>query len=130
MEWNFKIDLSDIQIFDKIEKKRGIIIPENLKKLIVKGNAATPEKYKFMVGTSERVFGAVLSFNEDEKEADTVFTALDTIDNKELLPFGIDPFGNYICLNLNTNEVVFWDHEVGATATTGKTLDKFIEELY
>jgi len=130
IEWKYKIDLVDRSVFDDIGKKRGITIPKELKTLISEGNAATPDKYNFMVGSTERIFGAVLSFNKDDQDVDTVYTALEVIDETNLLPFGIDSFGNYICLDLRVNEVVFWNHEVDAVDSTGKNLKDFLESLY
>lgn len=128
MVWKYKIDLEDKAVFSEIEQSRGIEIPEDLKQLVIDENAATPEKYCFMVGNNERVFGAVLSFNKADD--DTVFEALDVVKDKNIFPFGIDPFGNYICLNLKSEEVVFWDHETDRIEPTGNKLKQFIESLY
>ena len=43
--------------------------------------------------------------------ADTVYPALEAIKDKNLLPFAIDPFGNYICYQLDRKQIVYWDHE-------------------
>lgn len=128
--WKYKIDLADESVFAEIENERGITLPDKLKDLVIKGNAATPDKYNFMVGSTERVFGAILSFNKDEEDTDTVFTALEVIKDKNLFPFAIDPFGNYICMDLADEEVVFWNHETGEISTTGKNIDDFLESLY
>lgn len=128
--WNYKIDLVDESVFDEIERERKITIPKYLKELIVEGNAATPEKYNYMIGSTEKIFGAVLSFNKDDQDVDTVFTALDVIKDTNIFPFAIDSFGNYICMDLKENEVVFWDHEENKVYSTGKDLDMFMENLY
>ena len=128
--WKYKIDLVDKNVFSEIEKSRGIMIPSELKELIIEGNGATPEKYNFMVGNVERVLGAILSFNKNEQDTDTVYTALKAIENKNLFPFAIDPFGNYICLDLSSGEIVFWNHETGVVDSTGKQLNAFFEGLY
>ena len=104
------------------------MIPKDLKQFGSDENAATQEKYGFMVGNNERVFGSVLSCNKSDDDA--VFKALDVVQDKNLFPFGIDPFGNYICLNLKSEEVVFWDHETDRIESTGKKLKQFIESLY
>ena len=130
IKWNYKIDLSDPSVFREIERKRGITIPKELKELIIQGNAATPEKYKFMIHTTEHVLGAMLSFNKGEKDTDTVFSALDVITDSNLFPFAIDPFGNYICLDIKNGEVAFWEHETGRTVLTGQKLIPFFEKLY
>lgn len=128
--WKYKIDLKDPQAFAKVEAMRGIRVPAVLRQFIENHNAATPSNYHFMVGSTERVFGAVLSYDEAEKEADRVYPALEAVKDKNLIPFAIDPFGNYICYALDKNEIVFWDHETDDTASTGKNLEQFIENLY
>ena len=128
MKWNYKIDLLDDAVFHEIEKQRGIQIPENLISLVKEGNAATPEKYKFMIVQTEKVVGAILSFNKGD--SDSVFTALDIIEDQRIVPFAIDPFGNYICLNLKNKEVIFWNHETGDTFSTEKELEAFLKSLY
>lgn len=130
MAWKYKIELEDENVFAEIEQERGIIIPEELKELIKEENAATPDKYNFMVGSTERVLGAILSFNKKEEDTDTVFTALEVIEDKNLFPFAIDSFGNYICMDLTTEEAVFWDHETGNVSSTEKNLKDLLKSLY
>ena len=130
MKWNYKTVLEDKDIYAVIEGERGIVIPEELRALVKEGNGATPEKYRFMLGTSEKVLGAILSFNREETDTDTVFTALEAIEDRKLMPFAIDAFGNYICLDLGKCEVVFWDHETGDTFSTEKDVKMFMESLY
>ena len=128
--WKYKIELSDTSVFEEIEKERGIILPEELKKLILEANAATPSNFNFMVGNNERVLGAILSFNRGESDVDSAFSAFSAIDDSNLVPFGIDPFGNYICYSLKDGTIVFWDHEMGNTAFAGASLTDFIKSLY
>ena len=130
MEWKYKIEITDEHVFAELEKEYGIVFPDELKTFIEENNAATPSKYNFMVGNVEKVFGAVLSFNRGENDTDTVFTALATIDDKQIIPFGIDSFGNYICYSATNHEIVFWDHENGSVTSTEKNLPDFIASLY
>lgn len=131
IKWKYKIDLKDGVVFSEIEKDRGIIIPMELKELIKNSNAATPSKYNFMVGTNEKVLGAILSFNKKDDECvDSVFTALQVIKDKYIVPFGIDPFGNYICYDVKKNVVVFWNHENDKVISLDKNIQQFLESLY
>ena len=59
-----------------------------------------------------------------------MFLALNVVDDKNLLPFAIDPFGNFICLDIKDNTVVYWNHEINEVSSTGKNLSEFIESLY
>lgn len=128
--WNYKIELSNDAVFSDIEEEYGIVIPEEVRNLIKEYNAATPSKYNFMVETAEKVLGAILSFNKEDNDVDTVFTALDVIEDKNLIPFAIDPFGNYICYDVKVCEVIFWNHETDENVSTGKNLEQFLESLY
>ena len=130
MNWKYKIDVANPNVFSDIEKKYGIVISEELRVFILTTNAATPSKYNFMLGATERVLGAILSFNEGETDTDTVYTALSTMEDKSLVPFAIDPFGNYICYSNKDNKVVFWDHETSGVSSTEKGLDEFLDSLY
>lgn len=128
--WKYKIELKDEKVFCEIEKERNIKIPNELKKFIIEANAATPVKHCFDLQGTEKVFGSVLSFNRKEADTDSVFVALEVIKDKELLPFAIDPFGNYICYNLKTNTIDFWEHEVAKVYATKYKLEEFIDSLY
>lgn len=128
--WKYKIDVADQKIFEELEQEQGIVIPEALKSLILEANAATPSKCHFVVEASEHILGAVLSFNRDEEDTDTIFTALTAVADKNLLPFAIDPFGNYICLDLKKGDVIFWDHETGNASIADTSLPDFLAGLY
>lgn len=130
LAWKYKIDLKDEQVFSEIKKERGIAIPSNVQDLIRKANAATPSKYNYLVGTTEKVLGSILSFNRDEADTDTVFTALSVIKDRDLFPFAIDPFGNYICYDIKKAVVVFWNHETDEVSSTNKDLEDFLAGLY
>lgn len=130
MQWKYKIDLADETVFLDIEREYGIRVPEEVREIVRNYNAATPSQYHFMIGTDERAFGAVLSFNRGDEDVDLVFTALDVIEDKNLMPFAADPFGNYICFDRNEGKVAFWDHETNASSSTGQTMSAFLEDLY
>ena len=127
MNWKYKIDVANPNVFSDIEKKYGIVISEELRVFILTTNAATPSKYNFMLGATERVLGAILSFNEGEMDTDTVYAALSVMEDKSLVPFAIDPFGNYLCSSNKDNKVVFWDHETSGISSTQKGLSEFID---
>jgi hypothetical protein len=129
IEWKYKIDLVDDAIF-KMSTKYGIIIPDDLVKFLEEANGATPSKTKYMLKVDEKIFGAVLSFNPDEKEADSFETAMLMDFDKNIIPFGIDPFGNYICYNVDNGAIVFFDHEEDSMIAIADSLKDFINMLY
>ena len=128
--WKYKIDVNYSGVFEEIENEYGVAFSDELKSFIAEHNAATPEKYHFKVGATERVFGAVLSVNEDETDTDSIYTALDIAYDKSIIPFAIDPFGNYICYSSNDCKVMYWDHENDSMESTDLKLADFIASLY
>lgn len=55
---------------------------------------------------------------------------LETEDKTRLamLPFGIDPFGNFFCIK--DNKVVFFDHESRTVFAVANMFTEFLEELH
>lgn len=129
IEWKYKIDLAD-NALSEISSKYQVIIPDDLKELLKAANAATPSKTRFMLNVDEKVFGAVLSFNPNEKEADSFESAMNIGFEKNIVPFGIDPFGNYICYNTDNNCILFFDYEEDCFEEISASLGEFLSRLY
>lgn len=129
IEWKYKIDLVD-NALSEMSNKYQVIIPDDLKNLLKIANAATPSKTRFMLKVDEKVFGAVLSFNQNEKEADSFESAMNIGFEKNIVPFGIDPFGNYICYNTDNGSIMFFDHEEDNLVEIASTLEEFLNKLY
>ena len=129
IEWKYKIDLAD-NALSEMTSKYQVVIPDDLKELLKVANAATPSKTRFMLKVDEKVFGAVLSFNPNEKEADSFESAMNIGFEKNILPFGIDSFGNYICYNTDNGSIVFFDHEEDNLEEAASTLEDFLNKLY
>lgn len=130
LDWKYKIELDSDGVFEKMESALNEKIPEDLKRFVREHNAATPSAHKFMDGNSERVFGAVLDFNDKDTGTDLAIVAMKSVGDNTLLPFAIDPFGNYICLDLENQVVLFWDHETNDRTRVSETLDSFLDSLY
>ena len=81
-----------------------------------------------MISNQERVFGSVLSFNKDDD--DNVFRYLKRFIPNNLLPFGLDPFGNIFCIDLKSGDVQFWNHEIDKTYSAHCNLSNFVNSLY
>lgn len=128
-EWNYKEDLQDSEAFEKIEKQYDIKIPPKLKDFVVGHNGASPSECVFNSEGREHLFGAVLSFDSRETCKTTVYQAMDTVQNKSVIPFAEDPFGNYICLSLENGKVLFWNHETEKMTVAGDELESFLKGL-
>ncbi len=128
MEWYLKIDVKDITVFNQIEEKRNIKLSAVFRKFIMDFNGATPSKNRIMIGQTERVFGGVLSFNVEDME--NVYSVLNIFNDKNIIPFARDSFGNYFCYNCKDNLIYFWNHELRELETSGIKFEEFEEKLY
>lgn len=129
-KWRYRIELTDENTFQKVANISGTDCPEELKELIRMANGASPENKLIMINGKERVLGAILSFNENEKDADNVYSALIIIGVQKQIPFGIDPFGNYYCYSGVTKTVTYWEHEENLFIDTNMSIREFVNSLY
>lgn len=129
-KWNFKIELKDENVFTELEEYYGLPLPEDLKSFILEANASNPEKNLIMINGVERVFETVLSYNELETEAISVFDILNKDKCDYAIPFGTDPFGNLFYCSLVDNKVIFYNHEESLFEETCYSFKEFIDSLY
>lgn len=128
--WRYKIDLKDNSVFKKIEVNKGIVIPKEIKEFIIEHNGESPDDNCIVINGTERVLDSVLSFNEEELDAVNFDSAFNSINNKNLIPFAVDPFGNYYCFSLVHESVCYFKHEEQKIEITNYSIKKFIENLY
>ncbi len=46
-----------------------------------------------------------------------------------LLPFGADDSGNFICIGANDHRVYFWDHEIDSDKVIAENFGEFLDRL-
>lgn len=112
IKWKYISPLKDQNELEEIAQKYSIRIPDDLRDCIIKNNGAIPDRS--VLDTPERkgmVFGGLLSFNKEDDDGFygvvSNFTSNDI--HLEMFPFGLDPFGNFYCLQ--DGHIVFYDHE-------------------
>lgn len=132
--WKYEKPLADGRILEEIEKKYNFFIPEDLKQAIIKHNGGVPDLCRFDLGKEkEKVFGGFLSFFADAIDSFFEFVDLfvnESNDSLELFPFGLDPAGNFFCVDREKN-IVFWFHEIeDCVIKICDSFSDFLELLY
>ncbi|PGZ98490.1 1,3-beta-glucan synthase regulator [Bacillus pseudomycoides] len=103
-------------IIKQIANQLGVLFPEDYIKCAQINHGGRVRPDVFEVDGEERVFGILLSYDENSEIniLKEYHSYKDTLP-KELVPFGIDPAGNLICFDYKNHEedpiVVFWEHE-------------------
>ncbi|NBJ14839.1 MAG: SMI1/KNR4 family protein [Dehalobacter sp. 4CP] len=122
----------DIKRFEEIIHK---VLPSDYKEIVGNYNGGRPDKSAVMLQSKrEVVFKTLLSFNKEDKE--NIFAVYDWVGSqlqKGLIPFAIDPAGNYFCFDYNNNKngsVVFWNHENQQYILICNTFTQLLENMY
>lgn len=142
MNWKFVIPLQSENLIIEYEKKIGYVFPEDFKACVKLNNHGYPEKEVFYSWRGkrkrERVFNLLLSFNKEDRVSiwernDWRGRSRDWFEysNGEIenyVVFADDPFGNPICYDKRTDEIVWIDHEeADFSIAVEKIADSFTE---
>lgn len=132
MEWKYVKPLSSTENINEFESLVKYSLPDEFKNCILCNNGGRPSKKVFDTDTQkERAIKSFLSFNKEDKE--TVWKIQDW--NREDLSgkyvaFAIDNFGNLVCFEINSNKIVFFNHENGKIEQIADNFINFMECLY
>lgn len=131
-EWRYikhNISQSDIEAFENLS---GIQLSEDIEAFLLAHNNGRPRPNQFDTNeTQGRLFDKLLSFNLNDVE--NIFTAYEQLKSRlpsHLVALAMDPFGNYVCLDKENLNVVFWLHETGDQEKTGKQWKAWLNSLY
>ena len=124
MEWKF-VKATTKENIAKVEKKLDYIFPDDFKECVLKNNYGTPENNIFYLpdGT-QKVFGGLLSFNEEDEEYIVNFNKQD-----DIVIIALDPFGNKIAYEKNINEIVYQNHETNEISIIASNWQSFEASL-
>lgn len=129
LEWEYIKTLNDKNIFENIEKKYKIKIPNDLKEIILKYNSGEPTPNIFDTYKSKgKVFNALFSYNENDKC--NIFFILNNFNHKNLFPFADDVSGDTICIDLKDNTIKLVRHETDEIEFVSNSLNEFMNSLY
>lgn len=126
INWKFVIPMEDKEAIEKIEKKYNVLLPNDLKECIRDNNAGYPDKKVFDTEISkERIFKDLLSYNKEDDENIYQFEELFHVN---LIPFGLDPAGNILCID--ENKIVLYLHETEQKEYVSNNFTEFLRKLY
>lgn len=115
--YDFK-ELPTIEDIEKVEKDRGIKIPNNYKKILLDSDGGFPEKrsYYFKDGEGTNVIGRDrLTFDYVRIDGFNDLAEISYTDPsefpKDMIPIATDGGGNYICISSSNGKIYYLDHE-------------------
>lgn len=117
---------------EEFEQEHSLSVPGALRKLIESHNGGRPSQNvtKTALGTEVEV-KVLLSFNREDPE--TIYNVIGYFKqhfNGELLPFASEPSGDYFCVKLNDESIVYWEQETNEISKVADSLSEFLSGLY
>ncbi|GLI82626.1 SMI1/KNR4 family protein [Rossellomorea marisflavi] len=114
--WQFADQAVSEEYVKKTGSELGYELPEDYIECVALNNGANVEPDLFHVGTVEKVFGTLLSYDQDNDEYIVdVFNSYKAALPNGLVPFAFDPAGNLLCFDYKNHEsnpvIVYWEHE-------------------
>ena len=127
-EWQLKIDLNT-QSIERLENFIDKKIPIYFIEFLKEANASSPEKDNFKIDKEVCVLNNILDFNENG--INDFYAIYENLKDAlgDCIPFGRDGMGNYVCLNLESSDVYFYNHE-NEEKVFISIFDDYIKSLY
>lgn len=130
--WKRVKPLGQFNSINNFEQEYEITLPDNLKEFIIANNGGRPNLD--IIKTSdgnELEIKALLSFNKEDIE--NIYKVIDYFKgefNGKIVPIATEPSGNYFCIDLTNNSIVYWEHETNELIFIAKDLVEFLNCLY
>lgn len=124
--------LKSVDSIDDYECLMKYVFSDSFRRCVIANNGGRPNEKIFDTNKAKGYeLKSFLSFNKEDRE--TIWKVSDW--NKEELsnkyiPFAIDNFGNLICFDINTDKIVFINHENMTIEIIADNFDSFMDSLY
>ncbi|MDF2934934.1 MAG: hypothetical protein K0Q90_307 [Paenibacillaceae bacterium] len=115
IKWRMTDGPLEASVIEAVEKRLGVIFPEDYKACVRLHNGGYPRPDSFGGEDGDSmVFNNLISFTSSYLNMGMF---VEEFKEDRILPFARDPFGGHICFDYRHTEqnptVVFWDHEEG-----------------
>lgn len=129
-EWRYIKPLVAENLIRDAEEKLGYNFTSSYVDFVKKYNGSRPPVSVFSTSISqERTIKSFLSFNPSDAENIIKLNKGVVEISAMLVAFAIDNFGNYICFDKQSHQVIFLDFETGKTELIGKTFSDFLKKI-
>lgn len=116
IKWKYSHGIIKEDVIERVEKLLQITFPKDYVQGAIYNSGANVEPNCFEMGNNQKVFGALLSY--EESSVDNIIAVYSRIKKslpKKVIPFACEPSGDYICFDYSKSEtepkIVFWYHE-------------------
>ena len=132
LAWRGYKETQDTSLLKAIENDNQIIFPVEYKETVMRFNKGVPSKKLIQCDGKERVFARLITITPD-MHPNVIDAGRWVEDNKRVIPFGLDPFGNLFAFRYSGTEdyeIVFLDEERGTIHVICSSFSDFLDSLY
>ena len=127
-EWRYIKHLANENVIKETESQLGVKFCNSFVAFIKKYNGGRPPISVFDTDkTEERTIKSFLSINPADTENMIKSNLFVSKIRDDIVPFGIDNFGNYICFSKSNENIVFLDFETGDIEKITDGFDEFLK---
>ncbi|MCR5213735.1 MAG: SMI1/KNR4 family protein [Eubacterium sp.] len=131
MEWKYVKNIENGVSIDAFEAQTGYKFPIAFVKCVLDNNGGRPSKRAFVTRKGiERVMKTLLSFNKTDRE--NIWDANDMLKQElgdRYIAFADDNFGNLICFDTGSDEIVFVELESLGLDVISEDFEEFMNQL-
>lgn len=132
INWRRFQKVSDTALIREVESKYNVVLPNEYILIVKNYDGGVPDKKVFIAGGKERVFQRFISIQKN-KHPNLLDTAEWLDSDKTIIPFAMDPFGNYICFEFadkNVNNITYTETETNTTYVVCSSFKEFLDGLH
>lgn len=124
MDWAGVVPLRDN--LDEFEKKYNVILPMDLKEIILKFNKGCPLKNKIPLGQGYIEIYRLISFNKTG--LNNIYTLMKLFEEEKIVPFAITENNKYICFS--ENKIIIYRMNFGKEINLCSNVTELLQILY
>lgn len=132
LEFNNKSESITAKDIANVERKNKFIFPQEIKSFLLANNGGQPNKTIYTQNSQDYVVDFFLPIKSTEFEDLTysaTITDLSDIIPNTVIPFAIDPFGNYFVFDKAEGKIYFLEMEEVALSLLASDFESFISSL-
>ena len=132
LEFNNKSESITAKDIADVERKNKFIFPQEIKSFLLANNGGQPNKTIYTQNSQDYVVDFFLPIKSTEFEDLTysaTITDLSDIIPNTVIPFAIDPFGNYFVFDKAEGKIYFLEMEEVALSLLASDFESFISSL-
>lgn len=125
------MDLETLNYIDNVEKEINYKFPPDYKNYLLGGESLKLKNNMFVLANGiEKIVRYLYSMDPNSKTYILKFQKFDSELNDKLVPFAELEFGDMLCFDRSSNDIVIYDHETDTMTFVASNWNDFFNSLY